>query len=282
MDVKEYIASGILEEYALGTTTAQETKEVECMAKIYPEIKEELEAAQLALEQYALAHQTPAPTTAKDNIMAMIEDTPMAEAETTKPAEEKSAKVVSLNANHKARKANPLRLLAAASVAFLIAFAFMYSNKINELEEVSNQISDLQNSNQEITKQLADIQDQKEQSQEMIDFLSAPNSKQIAMGATAAGTEYNAAARIFWNSESEETYLMADNLPTPPDGKQYQLWAIVEGAPVDMGVFDIDPENKEMQKMKPVANAQAFAVTLEDKGGKPTPDMEQMYVVGGV
>lgn len=281
MDVKEYIASGILEEYALGTTTAQETKEVECMAKIYPEIKEELEAAKLVLEQYAIAHQTPAPASAKNNIMAMIEDTPMDEVEDTKPvAEEKTTKVVSLNQTHKAKKPNVARLMAAASIALLVAFAFMYSNKINELEEVSNQISDLQTNNQEIAKQLADIQGEKEYNQEMVDFLSDPSSKQVAMAAT--GLDPNAAARVFWNSENEETYLVVDNLPTPPEGKQYQLWAIVDGAPTDMGMLSIDTDSEEMHKMKPVANAQAFAITLEDEGGKPSPNLEMLYVIGNV
>jgi anti-sigma-K factor RskA len=29
-------------------------------------------------------------------------------------------------------------------------------------------------------------------------------------------------------------------------------------------------------------NAQAFAITLENKGGSPVPTMENMYVMGGV
>jgi anti-sigma-K factor RskA len=32
--------------------------------------------------------------------------------------------------------------------------------------------------------------------------------------------------------------------------------------------------------MKNVQNAQAFAVTLEQRGGSPTPTMEAMYAMG--
>lgn len=42
MDIEDYIASGILENYVFGHVSAQEMQEVECMSHIYPEIKEEL------------------------------------------------------------------------------------------------------------------------------------------------------------------------------------------------------------------------------------------------
>ena len=37
-----------------------------------------------------------------------------------------------------------------------------------------------------------------------------------------------------------------------------------------------------LQKMKPFDKADAFAITLEKKGGSTTPTMEAMYVMGKV
>jgi anti-sigma-K factor RskA len=34
--------------------------------------------------------------------------------------------------------------------------------------------------------------------------------------------------------------------------------------------------------MKNIPRAQAFAITLEKKGGNPTPTMEQMFVMGSI
>ncbi len=40
--------------------------------------------------------------------------------------------------------------------------------------------------------------------------------------------------------------------------------------------------NQQLVAMKSVQAAQAFAVTLEPKGGSIVPTMEQMYVIGNV
>ena len=44
MNTKDYISSGILEEYVLGALSDQERREVECLSSIYPEISEALHA----------------------------------------------------------------------------------------------------------------------------------------------------------------------------------------------------------------------------------------------
>ena len=62
---------------------------------------------------------------------------------------------------------------------------------------------------------------------------------------------------------------------------QYQLWAIIDGKPVDAGVFDTSLAG--LLKMKEIGNgAAAFAVTIEPRGGKASPTLETMQVVGNV
>ncbi len=58
-----------------------------------------------------------------------------------------------------------------------------------------------------------------------------------------------------------------------------QLWAIVEGKPVDAGMIDAC---SGLCKMKNISNASAFAITLEKRGGSPTPNLEQLQVIGNV
>jgi len=54
MDYKAYIALGIIEDYCLGILSDEESKAVEQQAKLYPEIKQEIDDYLNALEQYAL------------------------------------------------------------------------------------------------------------------------------------------------------------------------------------------------------------------------------------
>ena len=42
-----------------------------------------------------------------------------------------------------------------------------------------------------------------------------------------------ALAKIFWMKNTGQVYIDPSNLPAVPEGKQYQLWAIVDGKPVD-------------------------------------------------
>ena len=57
-----------------------------------------------------------------------------------------------------------------------------------------------------------------------------------------------------------------------PTGKQYQLWAIVDGKPVDAGVIN---NCIGLCKMKKIDHAEAFAITLEKEGGSPTPTLNR-------
>ena len=85
-------------------------------------------------------------------------------------------------------------------------------------------------------------------------------------------------ATVYWDTASHDVWLLANNLPMPASDKQYQLWAIFDGKPVDLGVFDIKKE-KLLIRAKNAQGAEAFAITLEKKGGNPTPAGD-MYVMG--
>jgi anti-sigma-K factor RskA len=71
------------------------------------------------------------------------------------------------------------------------------------------------------------------------------------------------------------------SLPKTDNGHEYQLWALVDGKPVSLGVFG--PNAKDaVQQMETIEKAQAFAVTIEPTGGSVNPTMEKMVAMGGV
>ncbi len=93
------------------------------------------------------------------------------------------------------------------------------------------------------------------------------------------GKEQNLAT-VLWNKGTQDVYISVKGMQPTPAGKQYQLWAIVNGQPVSVGV--IGDCSTALCKMESVADAQAFAITLEKEGGSPTPTLTEMYVMGNI
>ncbi len=73
MDIKEYIASGVLEQYVLGTISDEELLTVDQMAASYPEIKEEILSISYVLEKLAIENAIAPDETIKPFIMASID-----------------------------------------------------------------------------------------------------------------------------------------------------------------------------------------------------------------
>ena len=74
MNIAEYIASGILEQYVSGTASPQEMREVECMSHIYPEIKLEIVEMQSAFEAIAMAEAKTPPAFLKNKILVALSE----------------------------------------------------------------------------------------------------------------------------------------------------------------------------------------------------------------
>lgn len=66
MDVRAYIESGVVEEYCLGLLLPKQSEEVERMARLFPEIQQEIELTEAALFAYA---DTPPRPALKEQIM---------------------------------------------------------------------------------------------------------------------------------------------------------------------------------------------------------------------
>ena len=73
---------------------------------------------------------------------------------------------------------------------------------------------------------------------------------------------------------SGQGVFFAYQLPPPPPGKTYQLWALRGGQPFDAGVFVTDAEGNAyllVEKLPPLDQVDAVAVTIEPEGGVPAP-----------
>jgi anti-sigma-K factor RskA len=263
VNVKEYISSGIVESYVLGMVTDAERKDFEAQSALYPEIAEARIAFEHALEERLVSDAKQPPQHLKNIVAEKISSNSFE----SKPDE--------LIEKTPVRNVTGWKWLAAASLILLAGaawWAFDTNKKYNDLRTTNSQ---LQNQLQQSTAQL-------DQMKKDADKLHDPGMKMAALKGTSQAPQ--AFATVYWDTASTgNVYLMINNLPQPPSDKQYQLWALLNGQPADLGVFDMDISKKPLLlQMQHVENAQAFAITLEPRGGSALPTMTSMYLTGSL
>lgn len=250
MNVQEYISSGIVESYVLGLASAEERSEFEQLCKQYPEVLKARIAFEEALEKQAMENAITPAADLKEKILEQIST---------------SGKVVSIPVVSK--NLNWLKYAVAACI-ILLAGSLYYNislyNKNKKLQsDVDNTIAKLN----DVENDIRILQQN-------------PNVKMAAMkGMDISPQSYTT---VYWDTASHDVYLLANNLPVPPSDKQYQLWALLDGKPIDLGMLDYNAKQRKLLvRMKNAQNAQAFAITLEKKD-RPDPSTPggDMYVMG--
>lgn len=260
MNKEEFISSGLLELYATGISSPEETQMVEEYLIQFPELKQELNDIEMSLENYAQANAIQPSSSVKERIFGQIFP------EATKE-EKETAPVVPIN--KKTLSISFFKLIAAASFILLIGSAILnytYYRKYND-------------ANQELQVAQQKIEQQGKSNLAMSEDLSVMTNK-YAQPVVLNGTPNSpdALAKIFWMKNTGQVYIDPSNLPEVPAGKQYQLWAIIDGKPVDGGMITTEKGIYHIQKMKSFGKVEAFAITLEKTGGSPTPTMSEMIV----
>lgn len=280
MDVQRYISSGIIENHVVGLLPEQEAREVEAVMEQYPEIKAAVESVRQDMEQYVLLYAKRPPKAIKQRLMASLD---AVEPEDENVAENEEGQEQQID-DTPARQPVPLiriwQYVAVAAIVLLLAssiVSIVYFSRFNSLQD---QYAALEVTKNELQTEKDAFQEKLQLAQKESDLMKDPEFKWIKM--QAVGKHTGAVATICWNPRSKETYILAQALPEAPEDKQYQLWAIVNGKPIDAGVFELGNLAKTMQKVKDVINVQVFAVTLEEKGGSVTPSLDQMFVAGKV
>lgn len=274
MDIQAYIQSGIIESYVLGLTSAEETLEVERLRNEYIEIDKAINEFSLALEEKAFENAiTPPPEIKAKIIAAAIQQEKQPNEIPLTPAEpEKTAPAIIPVYN-----IGTWKMVAAASVILLIGSAALnyylynqYSNNKEAYQALLSERETLQANNSVYQTQLKEWQ---AAAAMMTDTAMAT----VKMRSTKGKDD---AAIVFWNKQNKDVYVMVNKLPEPATGRQYQLWAMVDGKPVDAGV--LDPSCSSVCKMKNIPKAQAFAITLEKEGGNQFPNLKALFVMGNI
>ena len=275
MNIQEYISSGIIQSYALGLADPEERAEFERRCLEYPELIAARKAFEELLEKQALDQAIEPPPGLKTGILAAIAHEP--------------AGFSGKTGSEKALDPAPIRVFqpgwfryaAAAAVLLLVASAALnfyffarYRETMAKYDRLVLAQTQLASSNQTLQTRLQD-------DDSALNLIKNPLIAEIKMPGLAGGPDPSGLTTVYWDTRSKDVYLLVNQLPRQTPDKQYQLWAIVDGLPVDAGVFDLN-QGLSFMKMKNIPRAQAFAITLEKRGGSKTPNMEALYVLGKV
>ena len=252
MNVQEYISSGIVESYVMGLASPDEQREFEQICARYPEVLAARLSFEASLEEQAMQNAIVPPASLREKLAAELTFTP--------PKTSTSAPAVKLNW---------LKYAAAASIVLLAGSLIWNISLYNQNKRLRSDYTATVAKLGDIEKDLRMIQNN-------------PNVKMAAM----KGMEVSPAsfATVYWDTTSKDVYLLVNNLPQPATDRQYQLWALLDGKPIDLGMIDNNMfagQQRLLLRMKNVGGAQAFAITLEKKGGNPTPQ-GAMYVMGNL
>ena len=131
-------------------------------------------------------------------------------------------------------------------------------------------------------QQLKTLQRLLSDEKEVTQFIAKPGVRVTPLAGTDKSPQ--AAGQILWSAQEKKALFYASKLPSPPEGKTYQLWIIANNKPIDAGIFPVDPQGNGFLKVPLLAEAdkaQKFAVTLEPAGGVTQPT-GAMHLLGSL
>jgi len=237
--IKSFLDTDLLESYLLGTTSTEESLQVERYIAMYPEVREAYDELQENLEAYAKLHAIKAPEGLKDQIL------------------------------HTIKKESTSRFrfyryaVAASIVACVFAGAsFFFYSQNKSLQEENNLVNNkIKNLEQDMRGQLEDLRNQ-------YIVLNNPNTRKYSVTGNRNAKELKAVAYI--NPVKKLSYINVSNLPQLPENQRFRMWAEVNGEMVNLGVIK-EFDDKETLLALPYADNAVGYITIESEGAKEAP-----------
>jgi anti-sigma-K factor RskA len=175
------------------------------------------------------------------------------------------------------RFAMPLAL--AASLLLLIGMGARIAglrrtvdSMLAERDRVAADLADRDRAAADASRTRADLEQRLADAQAALDAITNPDMRPVSL--SGKGDASAAKATAFLDAGKGRLLLYVNGLPPPAPGRTYQLWVIVEGKPVSLGVFDVEPNGRARmtaQQLPELRGPVTIAVTNEPAGGVPQP-----------
>ena len=231
--------------------TAAEKAEVEGYIKTYPQLREDIREIEKSLEFLARSTSRPAPPGMKDKIL----DTIRKDINETPGSGSNGSSSLFMKAI--------IAVLLSLGILLTGFFYWQKSKQVARMEQVLIAQRDSCNQNsQQLTAQL-----------QLLQQLTFPDNKIIPFQATPgfASTDLY----LHHNDVTKRNFIQVRNLPAIAANQSYQLWSLKpDQAPAPLDVFDVPASG--LIEVQYVDGTQTYAITIEPKGGRETPTLENL------
>jgi len=249
MTLNEIRESGLLELYVLGELNQHLKSEVEAAITVYPELKRDIADIERVLFAYAKAHAVNPPASVLEQLMEQTRD--------TSSAKGKETKVKRLNTFS--------AMMAAASIALLLFSVYLFNANQNQQNRYTALLDDCDKNKHGLEVLLAEYE-----------ALNSGDNNTVVVAATEKYPETKIV--LHTNDAAKLNYLQLQNLPEIAVNQSFQLWSLKEDSdPIPLDVFEKDGSN--LLAVKYVDATNAYAITIEPKGGSKSPTLENLIGV---
>lgn len=274
MEVNDIISSGLLELYAAGLASQEEAAQVQQWVQQYPEVADELAAIEASLAMYAQANAVQPGASVKARVFDRINDGEKAKVVPLAAMADGPLKVVKVSAAWKN--------VAAAAIILLIGSTVFNVVQYNRSAVVNNELVQTRQQAAALAQEKKQLEEQRNEMNSYVETARNKYSQSVSVtGLNAA----DSSAKVFWMKNTGDVFVDPSNLPALAPDKQYELWAIVDGAPVNAGIIITTGKGTyRVQQMKGFGTikVQAFAVSVEPKSATPAEKPTVVYAVGPI
>jgi hypothetical protein len=253
MDINNYISSGIIEMYVMGLCSPEEMAELELLRIKYPELHKAVLQFETEFENNAIKNATETGIKTDDRILQTLQSL--------------QTPVIAINSKQTAvKKINWFKPAAAAAILLFAAssiFNYVLYKKTKEQQLALNE--------KEAYSPLPPND---------YTILNNPQITPVAM--YGVGLHSICRCTMFWDKKTGKMYIMIHHLPQSSTQKDYQLWAMVNDQPVQVGIIKDEIRGRFIEMPNVPAGATAFSVTLEKAGGASTPTESETYLKGKI
>ena len=263
----KYFSSGDLEAYVLGLLSEAEASEVERAIASDKELQKEVAEIEASLLNYARAHAVTPPAYLKAKVFKHLREKGVGYSDDQSKSDENETITRSLV---------PRWMFYAASVTLLLSMGVnivLFRNNAG----LKEQYKEVQFAYERLVIEQQKLVYSASQTEDKLQHIVRATTISVPLQSQEGFAEMS--ARVYWDVRSGKTLFHPQKMPPLPDEKTYQLWIIADGAPRSVGVFDSESE-LIIDMEGNVFAADAFAVSIEPKGGSELPTPDQICMVG--
>ncbi|WP_020534427.1 anti-sigma factor domain-containing protein [Lewinella cohaerens] len=247
MDKEQFLNSGLLEQYVLGLTSSEEDQIVQQYLEVFPELNSEVNVLHQAMQQYAMQQSIAPPKSQPPPFLS----------DSSKPARD-------IIGNF-----NWSRLVIVGLLGLSFFFFRTNQQQGKAIMQVEAEYAAL--------KTYCQASQSKVHAQQLtLEKVHHPHTTSILLSGTTIAPGFFALAH--WNPTLKEGWIDPTKLPTLPKGKQYQVWADVDGEMISVGL--IPPQSQELISITYIAHAASINITAEELGGADHPNVSMLTVNG--